>query len=109
MKLRMILSAPTENGRLVNDMRLIDADELLKENFTETFVDPLDQPVFEWIIEQTPTVDAVPVVRCAECKYKEDCFSQIGHWSRDYILEQNNYEYHKLDFCSYGERKDGED
>jgi hypothetical protein len=42
-------------------MRLIDADELLKENFTETFIDPLDQPVFEWIIEQTPTIDAVPV------------------------------------------------
>lgn len=41
--------------------RLIDADELLKENFTETFVDPLDQPIFEWIIEQTPTIEAEPV------------------------------------------------
>lgn len=51
--------------------------------------------------------DAVPVVRCPECKYQEDCFSQIGHWSRDHILEQNNYEYHKIEFCSYGERKDG--
>ena len=51
-------------------MRLIDADELLKENFTETFVDPCDQPIFEWIIEQTPTIDAVPVVRCKDCKYR---------------------------------------
>ena len=50
--------------------------------------------------------DVVPVVRCFECKYQEDCFSQIGHWSRDSVLEQNNYEYHKLDFCSYGERRE---
>lgn len=56
-----------------------------------------------------PAADVAPVVRCFECKYQEDCFSQIGHWSRDSVLELNNYEYHKLDFCSYGERRGGDD
>ena len=49
---------------------------------------------------------AVHVVICRDCKYKDDCFSQIGHWSRDNVLELNNYEYHKIDFCSYGEPKE---
>ena len=38
-------------------MRLIDADALLKEDFTERFIDFYDNTVFETIIESAPTVD----------------------------------------------------
>ena len=51
-------------------------------------------------IEQAPTVDAVPVVRCRECKY------------RDGTPGQPNIQcgqMHEDDFCSYGERKEGAD
>lgn len=95
-------------------MRLIDG-EALSKGLQDVLKERADEKgtvayqVFELLIEyleEQPTIDAVPVVRCYECKHQEDCFSQIGFWSRDYILEQNNYEYHKLDFCSYGERKE---
>lgn len=46
------------------------------------------------MVADAPTVDAVPVVRCGECRYW-DHFSLCVHMERD-------------DFCSQGERKDGE-
>ena len=53
-------------------------------------------------LEVTP-IDAVPVVRCAECKYKNhdgngDAWCDV-HFG--YISDTNA-------FCSYGERKDGD-
>lgn len=50
------------------------------------------------IINQFPAVNAVPVVRCRECKYhnKPPCPMRLSfNWTED------------DDFCSYGERKDG--
>ena len=52
--------------------------------------------------------DCAEVVRCKDCKYKDDCAGQMVHTTRDYILEQNISTYNKVDFCSYGERKEGE-
>ena len=48
-------------------------------------------------IDNAPTVDAVPVVRCRECKHKDGMPGQpnIDCWQM-----------HDDDFCSYGERKD---
>ena len=48
---------------------------------------------------------AESVVRCKECKHEEECMKQLVFWERDHVLEQNVYQYHKLDFCSYGERR----
>lgn len=56
-------------------------------------------------IESAPTVDAVEVVRCAQCK----------HFKRN--LENDTYcssvngltDPQEDDFCSYGERKEGTD
>ena len=54
------------------------------------------------LLEDSPTVDAVEVVRCKDCRY---CQSDVhGLWCF------NDYE-HSLqpnDFCSYGERKDND-
>ena len=52
--------------------------------------------------------DVVEVVKCEKCKYKDDCARQMVHTRRDYVLEQNISTYNKVDFCSYGERKENE-
>jgi hypothetical protein len=62
--------------------------------------------MIEDCIENTPTIDAVPVVRCKECKYKDECIRRIEFIGRNPVLEQNTYEYHPLEFCSYGQRKE---
>lgn len=64
-------------------------------------------------IEQAPTVDAVPVVRCRECKhrYTEDCpmFFHASYWHKgygeyvDYDTDHTEDDY----FCQEGERKEG--
>ena len=59
--------------------------------------------MIEDCIENTPTIDAVPVVRCRECRY----------WSEDGRCDppQNGLirEYTRPDdFCSYGEEADHE-
>ena len=59
------------------------------------------------LIEKAPTIDAVPVVRCRECKYRgtDDCIFHIKGEPADeeLLLKLDN------DFCSYGERKEGAD
>ena len=52
------------------------------------------------------TVDVVEVVRCKDCKHRDDCGEQMVHTTRDYVLEQNVSTYNKVDFCSYGEREE---
>lgn len=67
-------------------MRLIDADKLsarLSRNATPYFTVP--------DIENAPTIDAVPVVRCKDCRYFKMYKCRMGY---------SNYN----DFCSYGEK-----
>lgn len=83
----------------MNDMRLIDADAL-KAEFTGNFGRELWHYTGIWAtIDVAPTIDAVPVVRCNGCKHFDGkWFCQIcGVPSRK-----------PDDFCSYGERKDGD-
>ena len=57
------------------------------------------------MIKTAPTVDAVPVVRCRECKWwQED--DDIGHCDNPDGLD--NYAKPE-DFCSYGEKRRGKD
>ena len=51
-------------------------------------------------IDNAPTIDAVPVVRCRECKYRDGTPGQPN------ILCG---QMHEDDFCSYGERKGSAD
>ena len=88
-------------------MRLIDAD-LLSEAINDNVPAPYEDA--SWAkenclaeIEAAQTVDAVPVVRCRECKYRgtDDCIFHIKGEPADeeLLLKLDN------DFCSYGERK----
>ena len=64
------------------------------------------------VVAEAPTVDAVEVVRCRDCKWymPDDLFTDIMFCHR---LKKDNgkpakYNYCADDFCSYGERKDGD-
>ena len=54
-------------------------------------------------IDDAPTVDAKEVVRCRECKYHED--TSVTEYEHCCLLSKT-VRYN--DFCSYGERKDGD-
>lgn len=80
-------------------MRLINADALENE-FGISDADIIAKEV----IRDAPTVDAVPVVRCRECKYR---FGNNGHSKNGCPIIDANIWMDDDDFCSYGERKEG--
>ena len=65
-------------------------------------------------LEQMPTIDAVPVVRCRDCKYSDaeelNISSQQGHMEKRYIrfckCDSHILVVADMHFCSCGERKD---
>ena len=83
-------------------MRLIDADALHKY-VEDKFKDNVP---YEWAwvltaVDSAPTVDAVPVVRCKDCKYK------MGRLCKNPMaVGWDALEPEDDDFCSRGERKD---
>ena len=95
--------------------RLIDADKINYHEHTEC----MGHGDFETVrtvtdkeIAEIPTVDAVPVVRCRGCKYWKPTGSKAGNSfsGMEYIggCEFTKYCRRESDFCSYGERKDGD-
>ena len=88
-------------------MRLVDAEmyctELYNEmNYpgrSEEFMTAIDVAIAD--LADAPTVDAVPVVRCKDCKWlydEMDDYCCRSHRGLVRICENS--------FCSYGERKD---
>ena len=81
-------------------MKLIDVDEAII-NFGFEWDDiPPTREEFVRFLKKQSIIDAVPVVRCRECKYhnKPTCPMRLSfNWTKD------------DDFCSYGERKEGAD
>jgi hypothetical protein len=90
-------------------MRLIDADALI-ENLTmlAKCEDDFRANVVLGVVStvrNTKTIDAVPVVRCKDCKHGSlfcEGKQLIECTLDDYELVNSD------DFCSYGERKDGD-
>lgn len=61
------------------------------------------------LIDDAPTVDAAEVVRCRDCKhYKPQ--KKSAHWENraNYCNRVVTIKVRPDDFCSYGERKDGD-
>lgn len=71
---------------------MIDADKLKKHY---AWWNNEEKKVFDDIVDLQPTVDAVKVVRCKDCIYRDHsiCYKHSAEVSED-------------DFCSRGERKD---
>lgn len=88
-------------------MWLIDADEFedALEN-TEYDISPAYEPdgyshrLICKVLEETPTVDAVPVVRCQKCIFYDP--ENRSNWCSHPTGLCNPG---KSDFCSYGKRK----
>ena len=88
--------------------RLIDADALLeKMKRTSRYFQ------IKFDIEEAPTIEAEPVVRCKECKHWKSSGSKAGNSFSDmeYIggCEFTNYCRRESDFCSYGEKRRDKD
>lgn len=95
-------------------MRVIDADALDAEMYHKSFeVDDgrnvwnsglwIRYKIFEEAIRDASTVDAVPVIRCCDCKhfeYFEDQFVQMTH------CDMHDRCPDFTDYCSWAERKE---
>ena len=87
-------------------MRLFDADALLEriKRFKYYFGRPPHAEELMYGIENSPTVDAVPVVRCKDCRLGE---KNKGAYVREKTWCIRQETYHNDDwFCADGERRD---
>lgn len=80
--------------------RLIEADELIKEAYAEGAYGYVD--AFQ--IANAPTIYAVPVVRCKDCKYSYDDISGLycSHGVCIYCIVPPDF------YCPEGKRKEKE-
>ena len=96
-------------------MRLIDAGKLRAEylgmpNCYNGFSDTYDKAMIVDMVDEQPTIDAVPVVRCKDCNHFKRDISCVGVYGE---RKTNTCEWHgfadvKPDwYCADGERKDG--
>lgn len=79
-------------------MRLIDADKL-KQHYS-WWDDDERRTLFDQIVDAQPTVDAVPVIRCGNCKYSKPIdleWLECQHDKR--VMKKNG-------FCSWAEPKE---
>lgn len=86
-------------------MRLIDADAL-KLKFMENGDDHTGYEIHR-VIDNAPTVDAVPVVRCKDCNMCKIVEYYGGGEKR--VCRLFDRSMLPDDFCSYGERKGGDE
>ena len=105
-----------------NEKRLIDANALI------SYIDECSQEsrfrvyygYAKSFIDDAPTVDAVEVLRCRDCKYWGDEAGKLQHSDgvlfarckvHNYLIDGRHTGWcpTENDFCSYGERKEGAD
>ena len=80
-------------------MRLIDADKIRWKSYPNDYGETNDDYVEKCDIDNMPTVDAVIVTRCKNCRsYNKP---KTG-WCEVHLDRE-----HPDDFCSDGKRKDG--
>lgn len=106
-----------------NDKRLIDANAFLKDILTagigKTIIEYSESDI-GYMIRKRPTVDAVEVVRCRDCKYWGDEDGKLQDSDgvlfarckvHNYLIDGRHTGWcpAENDFCSYGERKEGDD
>lgn len=92
---------------MANEKRLIEANVFVRDlTAMKSVYDAISLDGMIKALKDAPTVDAVEVVRCRDCVYWDGrgydgrCEAPNNGLIRDYT----NYD----DFCSYGERKEGD-
>ena len=76
--------------------KYIDREDLLKN--LKRFAPEHLTPLIVSLIEKQPTADVVEVVRCKDCTEWDKDEYECSHW----------YGFREDDYCSYGERMDGD-
>ena len=87
-------------------MRLINADRLRDAflgmpNCYNGFSDTYDKAMIVDMVDEQPTIDAVPVIRCKHCKHYKQYQSRGMYCTRVIGAE---YPRKEDDYCSDGER-----
>lgn len=85
---------------MANEKRLIDANALIKEANADGAYGYVDAKQ----IADAPTVDAVEVVRCRDCNHCDPENHHCDHYMGTVAPLRRKPD----DFCSYGERMDGD-
>lgn len=80
--------------------RLIDANKLLTKAFGKR-----GGLIHTSEVNKMPTVDAVPVVRCWNCRHRDE-FPKDTAAPDMYFCKELRTSIRAYDFCSHGERKD---
>ena len=90
---------------MVNEKRLIDYEQAKRATYEEIFWSESEQAVVRHFLAKLPKVDAVEVVRCKDCKKWLKC-EPSGTNCR--VCADTTRIRLPYDFCSYGERREGE-
>ena len=93
---------------MANEKRLIDANRALEIVHEQGIAHPNAYHLTNYatlILREAPTVDAVEVVRCRECKHCDPENHHCDHHMGTAAPLRRKPD----DFCSYGERKEGAD
>ena len=93
--------------------RLIDADRAIEIVRDKGIAHPNAYHLTNYttlILQEAPTVDAVEIVRCKDCKHYMPQ-KKSAHWENraNYCNRIVTIKTQPYDFCSYGERKDGDE
>ena len=90
-------------------MRLIDADairkRLIDRQITDAFFNAVQRHEIGCIVgmvDEQPTINAVPVVRCKDCQWLNAGKNIVEEWMWCCLLSRDVSEDH---FCGYGERR----
>lgn len=92
-------------------MRLIDADALLEKIWEQRHEHPNAYQLSnyaELLACEAPTIDAVEVVRCKDCKHAGSCEMVFFSGHIPCGLRMKPAPVKPEDFCNYGERKNNE-
>ena len=95
---------------MATEKRLIDANAIKYRVFSHGGWGIPDEVADKYEIEKMPTVDAVEVVRCKDCKHYDNT-EGIQWCSLNSKFAQCGTDWHSFPedgYCSYGERKDND-
>lgn len=84
-------------------MRLIDADKFVLA-LMDASLSSVDEDTILDLVDSIHTVDAVPVVRCKDCKYFKSGYNGVDMWE---WCKKNHIDVCKDWFCKSGVRKEG--
>lgn len=111
---------------MADEKRLVDANALkaiFDKRYDNAFMQSHTRPNIAWwegysagvnwgrnTITDVPTVDAVEVIRCKDCKYWKPGDAKGGNSIEDLQViggcKWTNFCRREMDFCSFGERKE---